>query len=71
MTLEQLQTHREALLGKLASPKEVQLPDGSRVANGDVSEVQRALGMIDLEIARLQAPGQSRVFTVRTNRGIS
>ncbi len=71
MTLEQLQAQRQALLAKLAQPKEVSLPDGSRVAYGESSDVRGALDLIDAEIARLQAPpGQSRVFTVTTNRGL-
>ena len=70
MTLEQLQAKRESLIGALAAPKEVQLPDGSRVVQGDTAGLQAAIAAIDTEIARLQAPGASRVFTVQSSRGL-
>ena len=36
----------------------------------EYSQQREALELIDSEIAKLQSPGESRVFTIQTNRGI-
>lgn len=67
VTLDQLQTQRDAIIGEMGQPN-VQFAERA-LTRRPQAELEAALRKIDAEIARLQS-SQSTVFTIQTSRGI-
>jgi hypothetical protein len=69
MTIEELQAQRDKILKRIAQPQSGTGPGGMGFTNPSQDDNNKALAAIDAEIARLQG-GESRTFTIQTNRGI-
>ena len=70
MTLEKLIEQRENLERHIFSGHRRVEFDGSIVEYFSVAEMQAALSQLNGRIADLQAPQRSRIFTIKTSRGI-
>ena len=70
MTLEQLIGQRDALEKSIYGGVRSTSYDGSTIEYRTTEEMQSALSQLNGRIADLQAPQRSRIFTVKTNRGI-
>lgn len=71
MTVEELQTKRDALISEIAKANEsLSSPSGS-VTKRSVSELQKALAILDAEIARTSASaGTSTIGRFYTEEGL-
>jgi len=69
-SLSDLQTYRARLIDALGSgAREVVDQNGERVAYRGVSELQRAIAIVDSMIAQIQSSGATNVIRFKTSKG--
>jgi len=68
-TVEQLQTKRDALFARIADGVKAQSMGDKSITFADIQQMERALSILDNEIASLSSTRSGRVVLVQYSKG--
>jgi hypothetical protein len=69
MTLEELQTKRDSLIGRIADAVKAQTMGDKSITFQDIDQMQKSLAILDNEIASASSTRSSRVLLVQYSNG--